>query len=182
MDEGVRSRLERREEDVPSAAGERAGRRRRGLAPYLSVRPRAPIAEPVAHASSRSTAHDLSTHVANKTLSAHIASLQSALPPHSNLFILLYGLVSLFRDLERVRQEAYRNSIRAGGADGAEAAKAAKPAGIGERQPSKDELELELMRCVSLTSPVGTRSSIRRVKLTAPWGLNCTGFKSGRAA
>ncbi|GJN87246.1 hypothetical protein Rhopal_000191-T1 [Rhodotorula paludigena] len=92
------------------------------------------------------TAHDLSTHVANGTLSAHIASLQSALPPHSNLFILLYGLASLFRDLERARQEAYRNSIRAGGGDGAEAAKAAKPAGIGERQPSKDELELELMR------------------------------------
>ncbi|GAA5891312.1 hypothetical protein JCM6882_004653 [Rhodosporidiobolus microsporus] len=91
------------------------------------------------------TAHDLSHHVAARTLSAHISSLQSRLPPHVNLFVLLYGLNTLFRDLERARQEAYRNSLRDEGAAGA-GARAVKPPGIGENQPGKDELELELMR------------------------------------
>ncbi|GAA5924261.1 hypothetical protein JCM10213_004534 [Rhodosporidiobolus nylandii] len=95
------------------------------------------------------TATDLSLHIANSTLSTHIASIQSRLPPHVNLFILLYGLPSLFRDMERARQEAYRIQVRAASGDeaGAAAAQAkAKPAGIGQRQPSKDDLELEIMR------------------------------------
>ncbi|GAA6044134.1 hypothetical protein JCM8097_004728 [Rhodosporidiobolus ruineniae] len=94
------------------------------------------------------TAHDLSHHVASLTLSTHIATLQSRLPPHVNLFVLLFGLPSLFRDLERERQEKYRNEIRAegDGGGGGPAVKKVKRAGIGENQPSKDELELELMR------------------------------------
>lgn len=65
---------------------------------------------------------------------------------------MLYGLNGLARDLERARQEAYRNQVRAtGAAAGAEAdeaagSKAPKRAGIGENQPSKDELELALIR------------------------------------
>ncbi|BGP38448.1 hypothetical protein JCM10450v2_002394 [Rhodotorula kratochvilovae] len=90
------------------------------------------------------TALDLSTHVANRTLSTHVASLQSRLAPHVNLFILLFGLPTLFRDMERARQEAYRNSVRADGAGAGE--RAVKPAGIGTNQPGKDDLELELMR------------------------------------
>ncbi|BGP01256.1 ERCC4 domain containing protein [Rhodotorula toruloides] len=93
------------------------------------------------------TALDLSRHIANSTLSSHISTIQSRLPPHVNLFVMLYGLNTLYRDMERARQEAYRNSIRAGQADGADAtAKGIKPAGIGESQPSRDELELEMMR------------------------------------
>ncbi|GAA5821202.1 hypothetical protein JCM11251_004511 [Rhodosporidiobolus azoricus] len=88
------------------------------------------------------TATDLSHHIASRTLSSHIASIQSRLPPHVNLFILLYGLNTLFRDLERARQEAYRNSVREDGGAGART----KLPGIGEGQPSKDDLELELMR------------------------------------
>ncbi|GAA5979522.1 hypothetical protein JCM11641_005421 [Rhodosporidiobolus odoratus] len=93
------------------------------------------------------TAMDLSHHIANKTLSSHITSLQTRLPPHVNLFILLYGLQSLFRDMERARQEAYRIQVRAAGGDGDAAAQAkVKPAGIGESQPGKEVLELEIMR------------------------------------
>ncbi|GAA6049782.1 hypothetical protein JCM3770_002158 [Rhodotorula araucariae] len=88
------------------------------------------------------TALELSTHVANGTLSAHIAALQARLAPHVNLFVLVYGLATLFRDMERARQEAYRNSVRADGAG----ERAVKPAGIGANQPGKDDLELELMR------------------------------------
>ncbi|GAA5952985.1 hypothetical protein JCM21900_001537 [Sporobolomyces salmonicolor] len=93
------------------------------------------------------TAHDLSLHIANQTLQSHIASLQAQLPTHTNLFILLFGLNSLFRDMERARQAEYRVQVRAATGDG-EAVQAAKvkPPGIGETQPSKDELELELMR------------------------------------
>ncbi|GAA6000387.1 hypothetical protein JCM10207_007991 [Rhodosporidiobolus poonsookiae] len=92
------------------------------------------------------TALDLSHHVASRTLSTHIRTLQSRLPPHVNLFLLLYGMADLARDLERARQEAYRASIRAaeGEAMGGKGRK--KAAGIGENQPSKDELEMELMR------------------------------------
>ncbi|CDR38351.1 hypothetical protein NBRC10512_004035 [Rhodotorula toruloides] len=93
------------------------------------------------------TALDLSRHIANSTLSTHISTIQSRLPPHVNLFIMLFGLNTLYRDMERARQEAYRNSIRAGQAEGADApTKGVKPAGIGEDQPSRDDLELELMR------------------------------------
>ncbi|GAA5858470.1 hypothetical protein JCM8547_007321 [Rhodosporidiobolus lusitaniae] len=97
------------------------------------------------------TAHDLSHHVASGTLSTHIASIQSHLPPHVNLFILLYGLNTLFRDLERVRRENYRAQVRAANgedepAGGGGGGKKGKPAGIGENQPSVAELELELMR------------------------------------
>ncbi|GAA5858327.1 hypothetical protein JCM1840_001150 [Sporobolomyces johnsonii] len=93
------------------------------------------------------TAYDLSLHIANSTLQSHIASLQSQLPAHINLFILLFGLNSLFRDMERARQAEYRVQVRAATAEG-EAVQAGKvkPPGIGENQPSKDELELELMR------------------------------------
>ncbi|GAA5936921.1 hypothetical protein JCM1841_001407 [Sporobolomyces salmonicolor] len=93
------------------------------------------------------TAHDLSLHIANQTLQSHIASLQAQLPTHINLFILLFGLNSLFRDMERARQAEYRVQVRAATGDGetVQAAKV-KPPGIGETQPSKDELELELMR------------------------------------
>ncbi|GAA5976601.1 hypothetical protein JCM10908_005562 [Rhodotorula pacifica] len=95
------------------------------------------------------SALDLSQHVADSTLSTYITTIQSRLPPHVNLFIMLYGLNALARDLERARQEAYRNSIRAaGGGDeaGAGGNKAVKLPGIGERQPSKDDLELALIR------------------------------------
>ncbi|BGP23283.1 hypothetical protein JCM10295v2_002177 [Rhodotorula toruloides] len=93
------------------------------------------------------TALDLSRHIANSTLSPHISSIQSRLPPHVNLFIMVFGLNTLYRDMERARQEAYRNSVRAGNADGEDApAKGVKPAGIGQNQPSRDELEVELMR------------------------------------
>lgn len=92
----------------------------------------------------RSSALDLSTHVANSTLSSHLSSIQARLPPHVNLSVLVFGLGTLFRDMERARQEAYRNSVRGTGGE----ERAVKPAGIGERQPSKDELELALMRCV----------------------------------
>lgn len=65
---------------------------------------------------------------------------------------MLYGLGTLARDLERARQEQYRNLIRAAGAEDQQAAAAAAKAvkklpGIGERQPSKDALELALIRC-----------------------------------
>jgi hypothetical protein len=61
---------------------------------------------------------------------------------------MLYGLGTFARDLERARQEAYRNSIRAAGVDDQAATKAVKKLpGIGERQPSKDDLELALIRC-----------------------------------
>ncbi|GAA5855943.1 hypothetical protein JCM9279_005557 [Rhodotorula babjevae] len=83
----------------------------------------------------------LSAHVANSTLSSHLSSIQARLAPHVNLFVLLFGLGALFRDMERARQEAYRNSVRGAGDE-----RAVKPAGIGERQPGKDELELALMR------------------------------------
>ncbi|GAA5921604.1 hypothetical protein JCM3775_003126 [Rhodotorula graminis] len=88
------------------------------------------------------SALDLSTHVANSTLSAHLSTIQARLAAHVNLFVLVFGLGSLFRDMERARQEAYRNSV--GGGLGDE--RAVRPAGIGERQPGKDELELALMR------------------------------------
>ncbi|GAA5892947.1 hypothetical protein JCM8208_004132 [Rhodotorula glutinis] len=88
------------------------------------------------------SALDLSTHVANSTLSSDLSSIQARLPPHVNLFVLVFGLGTLFRDMERARQEAYRNSVRGTGGE----ERAVKPAGIGERQPSKDELELALMR------------------------------------
>jgi hypothetical protein len=105
---------------------------------------------------SRRTAHDLSHHVALNTLSSHIASIQSRIPSHVNLFILLYGLPSLFRELERAKQEAYRNSVRAAaGEDEAGRTAKGKLPGIGENQPSKDDLELELMRCV-LSFPFST--------------------------
>ena len=106
-----------------------------------------------ARSCARSSALDLSTHVANSTLSAHLSSIQARLAPHVNLFVLLFGLGSLFRDMERARQEAYRKSVRAASA-GAGEERAVKPAGIGERQPGKDELELALMRCVSLSLSV----------------------------
>ncbi|TKA57454.1 hypothetical protein B0A53_00683 [Rhodotorula sp. CCFEE 5036] len=94
------------------------------------------------------SALDLSQHVADSTLSNYVTTLQSrSLPPHVNLFIMLYGLGTLARDLERARQEAYRNSIRAAGVDDQAATKAVKKLpGIGERQPSKDDLELALIR------------------------------------
>ncbi|GAA5887731.1 hypothetical protein JCM3774_006865 [Rhodotorula dairenensis] len=105
-----------------------------------------------------SSALDLSQHVADSTLSDHIARIQSRLlPPHVNLFVMLYGLGALARDLERARQEAYRNSVRAAAAGGTEesasaaaaaaaSSKAVKLPGIGEKQPSKGELELALIR------------------------------------
>lgn len=102
-----------------------------------------------ARSPARSSALDLSTHVANSTLSAQLSSIQARLAPHVNLFVLLFGLGSLFRDMERARQEAYRNSVRGAGEE-----RAVRPAGIGERQPGKDELELALMRCVSLSLSV----------------------------
>lgn len=94
------------------------------------------------------SALDLSQHVADSTLSNYVTTLQSrSLPPHVNLFIMLYGLGTFARDLERARQEAYRNSIRAAGVDDQAATKAVKKLpGIGERQPSKDDLELALIR------------------------------------
>lgn len=75
-----------------------------------------------------------------------MTKLQAQLASHVNLFILLYGLPAIYRDLERVRQAVYKKGVRldAGQAEG----NAIKPAGIGERQPSKDELELAIMRCV----------------------------------
>ncbi|GAA5869905.1 hypothetical protein JCM16303_001837 [Sporobolomyces ruberrimus] len=90
------------------------------------------------------TAHDLSHHVADDTLSSFMTKLQAQLASHVNLFILLYGLPAIYRDLERVRQAVYKKGVRldAGQAEG----NAIKPAGIGERQPSKDELELAIMR------------------------------------
>ncbi|GAA6005365.1 hypothetical protein JCM11491_002674 [Sporobolomyces phaffii] len=90
------------------------------------------------------TAYDLSLHIAHDTLSRFMTNLQSQLPPHINLFVLLYGLQTVFRDLERVRQAEYRRDLqrRAGEPDGP----VIKPAGIGQGQPSKDELELAIMR------------------------------------
>ncbi|POY72591.1 crossover junction endonuclease EME1 [Rhodotorula taiwanensis] len=93
------------------------------------------------------SAFDLSQHVADSTLVNHVTTVQSHLPPHVNLFIMLYGLNALARDLERARQEAYRNQVRAAsGDDAVGAAKAVKLPGIGEKQPSKDDLELALIR------------------------------------
>lgn len=115
-----------------------------------------------------SSALDLSQHVADSSLSAHIAEIQTRLPPHVNLFVMLFGLGALARDLERTRQEVYRNSVRAAaGADESSAAatKAVKLPGIGERQPSKDELELALIRCV-LRSPDHTGLCPRRADTT----------------
>lgn len=131
--------------------------------------------------SRRRTALDLSRHVANSTLSSHISTIQSRLPPHVNLFIMLYGVNTLYRDMERARQEAYRNSIRAGNADGADPPpKGVKPAGIGENQPSRDELELELMRCVEQS--LKSRRQTVRVCLLMTTTSTRTGSKSSRAA
>ncbi|GAA5965950.1 hypothetical protein JCM3765_004128 [Sporobolomyces pararoseus] len=90
------------------------------------------------------TAHDLSLHVARNTLSSFITTVQSQIPPHVNLFVLLFGLQTILRDLERVRQAEYKRELRvkAGEPEGA----TIKPAGIGLGQPNKDELELAIMR------------------------------------
>lgn len=84
---------------------------------------------------------------------------------------MLYGLGTLARDLERARQEQYRNSIRAAGADDQQASAAAAAAkavkkmpGIGERQPSKDELELALIRCAHSVHLNCSASSSRLLK------------------
>ncbi|GAA5932463.1 uncharacterized protein JCM15063_001232 [Sporobolomyces koalae] len=90
------------------------------------------------------TALELSGHIARNTLTTHIANIQSQMPQHVNLFVLVFGVNALFRDLERVRQAEYRAGLRvqAGETPGP----AIKPAGIGPGQPNRDEIELALMR------------------------------------
>ncbi|GAA5913501.1 Mms4p [Sporobolomyces salmoneus] len=87
---------------------------------------------------------DLSRHIIRKTLSTFVSGVQAQLSPHSKLFIMLFGLNSIFKDLERVRQAEYKRDLamRAGQQPNA----VIKPAGIGEDQPNKDELELAIMK------------------------------------
>ncbi|GAA6063727.1 hypothetical protein JCM10212_001628 [Sporobolomyces blumeae] len=91
------------------------------------------------------TAHDLSLHISRNTLESHIQTIQSSLPPHVNLFVLLFGLNTLFRDVERVVQAEYRARVRAEAGETAGGGKV-KPAGIGEGQPDRDQIELAIMR------------------------------------
>lgn len=119
--------------------------------------------------------------MADSTLVNHVTTVQSHLPPHVNLFIMLYGLNALARDLERARQEAYRNQVRAAsGDDAVGAAKAVKLPGIGEKQPSKDDLELALIRCVRCSNARAARCDVCRPDLE--YETSRTGYRCKRAA
>lgn len=89
-------------------------------------------------------AHDLSRHIARRTLSKFVKDVQAKLAPHVRLFVLIHGLQSIFRDLERVRQAEYKRDLQKTAEE--RQSIAIKPAGIGPDQPSKDELEFGIMR------------------------------------
>jgi hypothetical protein len=59
-----------------------------------------------------------------------------------------FGLNSLFKEMVNAQQAAYREDTRAR-LDNLDAPKAVpKAVGIGARQPNKEALQMELMRCV----------------------------------
>jgi hypothetical protein len=90
------------------------------------------------------TAHELSHHIARNTLSKFITKIQSQLAPHVNLFVLLLGLQTIFRDFVRYERAEFKRELatRAGESGLAPT----KLVGIGQDQPSKDDLDLAIMR------------------------------------
>lgn len=93
------------------------------------------------------SALDISKHVANSTLEAHLNRVKALIPPHVQIFFMHYGLDTLYRTMVNAEQATYRETTRMrldGAADVAPAEP--KTVGIGANQPSKEKIQYELLR------------------------------------
>jgi hypothetical protein len=92
------------------------------------------------------TAHELSTHIANSTLSRHISTVLSSIPAHVHLFLMHFGLKTLCREMDNAQQAAYREDLRTNLDMAQPKAKSKKVVGIRAKQPDKEKLEYELLK------------------------------------
>lgn len=91
--------------------------------------------------------------MADDKLVRHIKDIQSRVQSHVTLTIMLYGIRAIERAIKNALNAQVRNSIRQQLDEDAvptSNSTKAKEVGIGDRQPSKEQLELALMRFVTL--------------------------------
>lgn len=120
-------------------------------------------------AAERRTALELSSLIARDELPTHIATVQTLLPPHVHLFLMVSGLGALFAKMRSAKNRQYKNGVT--GHDDAGAAQgAAAGVGIGENQPDKDAIEIELVKSV------GPPSLLVSTMTAAPADLPCYPF------
>jgi len=84
----------------------------------------------------------LSSLIARDELESHIATVQTLLPPHVHLFLMVSGLGALFAKMRSAKNKQYKDGVL-GDSDSP-----AAPAniGIGGGQPDKDTVEVELVK------------------------------------
>ncbi|SCZ98871.1 BZ3500_MvSof-1268-A1-R1_Chr3-1g05676 [Microbotryum saponariae] len=97
-----------------------------------------------------SSALQLSTQIANKTLLRNLQKIQERIGAHSQIILMHYGLNSLYREMENAKQAAYREDTRLR-LDNVPLAGPSAPrsVGIGEKQPEKEVIQMELLRVQS---------------------------------
>ncbi|SGY47890.1 BQ5605_C001g00587 [Microbotryum silenes-dioicae] len=97
-----------------------------------------------------SSALQLSTQIADKTLLRNLQKIQERIGAHSQIILMHYGLNSLYREMENAKQAAYREDTRLR-LDNVPLAGPSAPrsVGIGEKQPEKEVIQMELLRVQS---------------------------------
>ncbi|SCV74224.1 BQ2448_6656 [Microbotryum intermedium] len=97
------------------------------------------------------SALQLSTQIANKTLLRNLKKIQERIGAHSQIILMHYGLNALYREMENAKQAAYREDARSR-LDHVPVVRPSVPrwVGIGERQPDKEVIQMELLRRVML--------------------------------
>jgi hypothetical protein len=87
------------------------------------------------------TALELSWLIAKDELQTHIATVQTLLPPHVHLFLMVSGLGALFAKMRSAKNKQYKNGVL-----GDDDVPAPTNVGIGEGQPDKDRIEIQLVK------------------------------------
>jgi len=74
-------------------------------------------------------------------LPTHIATVQTLLPPYVRLFLMISNLGALFAKIRSAKNRQYKNGV-----SGDEDLGMPTNVGIGEGQPDKDRIEIELVK------------------------------------
>lgn len=91
------------------------------------------------------TAIDVSQHLADGTLIKHLKSIRAGLAAGDTFFVMVHGLEALYTALKSVVSLSHAHEVRKVMGEDVGVFKE-KRAGIGEGQPSRDEIELGLLR------------------------------------
>lgn len=91
------------------------------------------------------TGIEISQHVADKTLLKHLRTIKSSIPPLVSLYIIIHGLEAIFSALKNNANAEHAHQVRLA-TNGEDEGYKEKKVGIGEDQPGRNEIELELLR------------------------------------